>query len=236
MDNNAPKSAGLTEGPHSPAPEVTEGSPTGASNSRCIVLEVFAGSCRLSKACRGLGLEAVAIDHRSQRSENFPIFHADLTNNDDLKRVEYIDVEAGNLLHAHFAPACGTASRARGRPIPGEDPSKGPQPLRSETCPDGLPNLPARQQERVAKANRCYEATAILVRHLINLGVSVSVENPRNSFSGFALQSRDFWMILTICISHILITACMAAKGTSAQPGGAGTHAGHHTTFFFVTT
>ena len=32
MDNNAPKSAGLTEGPHSPAPEVTEGSPTGASN------------------------------------------------------------------------------------------------------------------------------------------------------------------------------------------------------------
>jgi len=182
VDNNAPKSAGLTEGPHSPAPEVTEGSPTGASNSRCIVLEVFAGSCRLSKACRGLGLEAVAIDHISQRSENFPIFHADLTNNDDLKRVEYIDVEAGNLLHAHFAPACGTASRARGRPIPGEDPSKGPQPWRSETCPDGLPNLPASQQERVDKANRCYEATAILVRHLINLGVSVSVENPRNSF------------------------------------------------------
>ena len=147
------------------------------------MLEIFAGSCRLSKACRGLGLEAVAVDHTSQRSENFPIFHADLTNDEDVRRViEYVDVEAGNLLHAHFAPACGTASRARGRPIPGEDPSKGPQPLRSEAYPDGLPNLPPNQQERVDKANKCYAATAILVRHLIALGVSVSIENPKNSF------------------------------------------------------
>ena len=74
MDTNAPKSASLEEGPSSPAPEVTEGSCTGATNSRCIVLEIFAGSCRLSKACRGLGLESVAVDHTSQRSENFPIF------------------------------------------------------------------------------------------------------------------------------------------------------------------
>ena len=111
MDTNAPKSASLEEGPSSLAPAVTEGSCTGATNSRCIVLEIFAGSCRLSKACRGLGLEAVAVDHTSQRSENFPIFHADLTNDEDVRRViEYVDVEAGNLLHAHFAPACGTAS------------------------------------------------------------------------------------------------------------------------------
>ena len=183
VDTNAPKSASLEEGPSSLAPAVTEGSCTGATNSRCIVLEIFAGSCRLSKACRGLGLEAVAVDHTSQRSENFPIFHADLTNDEDVRRViEYVDVEAGNLLHAHFAPACGTASRARGRPIPGEDPSKGPQPLRSEAYLDGLPNLPPNQQERVDKANKCYAATAILVRHLIALGVSVSIENPKNSF------------------------------------------------------
>ena len=183
MDNEAPKSACLAEGLTGHINEVTEGSSSGKSNSRCIVLEVFSGSCRLSKACRGLGLEAVAIDHTSQRSENFPIFHADLTNESDLKRViEYIDVEAENLLHAHFAPACGTASRARGRPIPGEDPAKGPQPLRSETHPNGLPDLSSSQHERVDKANSCYEATAILVRHLINLGVSVSIENPKNSF------------------------------------------------------
>ena len=96
---------------------------------RCIVLEVFAGSARLSKACRALGLEAVAVDQTASRSEQVPIFQIDVTTIDGVRKLEsFIEVEKDAILHAHFAPSCGTASRARGRPIPGQDPSSGPQP------------------------------------------------------------------------------------------------------------
>ena len=111
-----------------------------SDNSRCIILEIFAGSARLSKACRKLGFEAVAVDQTKDRSEQFPIFQIDVTDSQSLSALEsFIDVEKDAILHAHFAPSCGTASRARGRPIPGEHPRAGPQPLRSERYPDGLP-------------------------------------------------------------------------------------------------
>ena len=150
---------------------------------RCIVLEVFAGSARLSKACRAQGLEAVAVDQTSSRSEQFPIFQIDVTTTDGVRKLEaFIEVETEAILHAHFAPSCGTASRARGRPIPGQDPCSGPQPLRSAEFPDGLPTLTASERERVSKANESYRFTVQLIRKLLSLNISVSVENPKNSF------------------------------------------------------
>ena len=154
-----------------------------SENSRCIILEFFAGSARLSKACRKLGFEAVAVDQTKDRSEQFPIFQIDVTDSQSLSALEsFIDVEKDAILHAHFAPSCGTASRARGRPIPGEPPKAGPQPLRSERYPDGLPGLSFHDQERVDKANSSYSATVHLILKLIAHGISVSIENPKNSF------------------------------------------------------
>ena len=154
-----------------------------SENSRCIILEIFAGSARLSKACRKLGFEAVAVDQTKDRSEQFPIFQIDVTDSQSLNDLEsFIDVEKDAILHAHFAPSCGTASRARGRPIPGEHPKAGPQPLRSEVFPDGLPDLSCRDQELVDKANSSYSATVRLIKKLIGHGISVSIENPKNSF------------------------------------------------------
>ena len=152
-------------------------------NSRCIILEIFAGSARLSKACRKLGFEAVAVDQTKDRSEQFPIFQIDVTDSRSFSNLEsFIDVEKDAIFHAHFAPSCGTASRARGRPIPGEHPKAGPQPLRSEIFPNGLPGLSSHDQARVDKANESYSATVRLIRKLIGLGISVSIENPKNSF------------------------------------------------------
>ena len=163
--------------------EKTEESSQSNANSRCIVLEIFAGSCRLSKACRNVGLEAVAVDHTTSRSEQFPIFQVDVTDETGLHQLEaFIDVEKDSILHGHFAPSCGTASRARGRPIPGEDPSTGPQPLRSSDFPNGLPSLSEAEKLRVEKANQSYEATVRLILKLIQAGISVSIENPKNSF------------------------------------------------------
>ena len=170
--------------------ETVESSEGSKQKFRCIVLEVFAGSARLSKACRDVGLEAVAIDQTSSRSEQFPIFQIDVTSVEGVDKLEsFIDVERDFILHAHFAPSCGTASRARGRPIPGQDPKSGPQPLRSDEFPNGLPTLSPSERERVSKANESYKFTIRLIRKLITLGISVSVENPKNSF---------FWQVTEV--------------------------------------
>ena len=170
--------------------ESTEGPSHSHTKFRCIVLEVFAGSARLSKSCRDVGLEAVAVDQTSSRAEQFPIFQIDVTTVDGVDKLEsFIDVEKDAILHAHFAPSCGTASRARGRPIPGQDPRSGPQPLRSDQFPNGLPTLSPSERERVSKANESYKFTIRLIRKLLSLGISVSVENPKNSF---------FWQVTEV--------------------------------------
>ena len=81
----------------------------------------------------------------------------------------------------HFAPACGTASKARSKPIPGVPRDQQPRPLRSDSFPDGLLYLTDAENKRVTVANISYQATAQLCVMLIKLGVSVSVENPENS-------------------------------------------------------
>ena len=106
-----------------------------------------------------------------------------LTTVERVEKLEsFIDVEKDAILHAHFAPSCGTASRASGRPIPGQDPRSGSQPLRSNEFPNGLPTLTPSERERVAKANESYKFTIQLIRKLLSLNISVSVENPKNFF------------------------------------------------------
>ena len=54
-------------------------------------------------------------------------------------------------------------------------------PLRSEEKPDGLDNLTSSEAARVTSANDSYEAAVRLILLLVDLGISVSVENPKNS-------------------------------------------------------
>ena len=145
-----------------------------------LVLEVFAGSCRLSQQCRRLGLRAFSIDKDPSRSEGAVVAKFDLTNKDDFKAIlQYVDSEGQNVIHAHFAPACGTASMARSHPVKGCP--NAPRPLRSEEQPDGLDGLTDREQHRVNEANRSYEATVALLMELVGRGISVSIENPLRS-------------------------------------------------------
>ena len=160
------------------------------SGLQYLVVEVFSGSCRLSKACRKAGFRTTAVDKSSERSENFTIYKCDLTNPAELALLkEYVTAEQDALLHVHFAPSCGTSSRARERPIKGLPKHKQPVPLRSESHPDGLPHLSHRDQQRVHLANLTYDATAEIVLLLVSLMVSISIENPANSL---------FWLYSSI--------------------------------------
>ena len=43
-----------------------------------LILEIFAGSCRFSKACKNLGFRVLAVDKNPKRAENFPVASFDL--------------------------------------------------------------------------------------------------------------------------------------------------------------
>ena len=145
-----------------------------SSKQSCLILEIFAGSCRLSKACKQVGFRVTAVD-KVDRAENFPIYQGDVTNSAERTLLlQYIEAEKEELLHIHVAPSCGTASRAREK-------APGPPPLRSDVHPDGLPNLKDSDRQRVEAANESYRAMITIAMFAISLGISISVENPKNS-------------------------------------------------------
>ena len=148
-----------------------------------MVVEFFSGSCRLSKACRKLGLRALPIDKDPKRAESCAVANYDLSDPQQYSTlVEVLHAERESIIHAHCAPSCGTASpRARGRKVPGMPLHLQPQPLRSDDYPDGLPNLSEKEQARVDSANASYKATADILSLLIGWNVSVSIENPAKS-------------------------------------------------------
>ena len=158
-----------------------------------LILEIFAGSCRFSKACKNLGFRVLAVDKNPRRAENFPVASFDLTRPHDFNTVcKFAEAEREDLLLAHFAPSCGTASKARERKVPGIP--NPPRPLRSESYPDGLAGLTEQEHQRVLEANASYSAMVDLILFLIGLGVAVTVENPLNSLfwlTSFMLKLFD---------------------------------------------
>ena len=52
-----------------------------------LILEIFAGSCRFSKACKNLGFRVLAVDKNPKRAENFPVASFDLTRQHDFSTV-----------------------------------------------------------------------------------------------------------------------------------------------------
>ena len=154
--------------------------------SELIFLEVFAGSGNLSESVRSLGLTVHAVDSITKRRTGVAIHVLDLTNPSDMTILSDM-VSLANIASAHFAPPCGTSSKARERPLPEGMEDVKAEPMRSTQHPLGLPGLQGTDAKRVAAANRLYAATLCLLVILVIRGASVSVENPRNSY---------FWQIM----------------------------------------
>ena len=149
-----------------------------------MVLEIFAGTARLSRAVRDVGMSAMAIDKDSQRAQSVHIAAYDLNEPDQVAALsDFIGKHSHIILWAHFAPSCGTASRARGRPLPklAKMGIKVPQPLRSDSKPMGMDGLSGLDKIKAECANITYESTCELMRLCIRLGIAVSLENPKNS-------------------------------------------------------
>ena len=86
------------------------------------------------------------------------------------------------LKYVHFAPPCGTCSRAR--EISLKNGKTGPPPLRDEVHPLGLPHLEAKfpqEVPRVQAANRLYQLIASAATVLLEKNITWTIENPRGS-------------------------------------------------------
>ena len=129
----------------------------------CWILEIFAGTAGMvaAAAAEGLG-RSVGIDHVRLASRRGKVIQLDLL-----------------LVAVWLAPPCGTASRAREIPLPGDS---GPRPLRTSENPEGRPDLSPDEADRVGKANSLYRITAEIWSFCLQHDILVVIENPYRSF------------------------------------------------------
>lgn len=137
---------------------VFQDKPVSKGLRQAIILELCAGCAKLSSVCSRDGLTAVAIDHGSNKhTPRHHILNLDLSLEHSWTTLREI-CTLHHVIWVHIAPPCGTASRARDRPLTADE--WGPRPLRSAEFPWGLPDLDGAALDRVTTANAIYWHTA----------------------------------------------------------------------------
>ena len=105
------------------------------------------------------------------------------------------------LFSVHFGLPCGTASRARERPVSEELGAQGvpsPPQLRSAEYPLVLPGLSTLNQQKVDSANALYALAIEVLVQIIPRNIVVSIENPWNSCMWSAL--------VALAVEHLDLT------------------------------
>ena len=153
--------------------------------SELVCLELCAGSANLSHALRNRGFDAIAIDssHNKHQSK-LQCLQLDLSG-PQARDVIIHALAISPIAYVHVAPPCGTASRARERPLPRHLALAGvpqPKPLRDSSHPSGLPNLQGVNLDRVTQANAIYQLCAELFALCHARGIPCTIENPRSSW------------------------------------------------------
>ena len=83
-----------------------------------LVVEICAGSARLTKTVRSKGMRGLAIDKTKNRSCGTEIMVLDLTLEQDLRiLLQLLKSESKRIALVFISLPCGTASKARERPI-----------------------------------------------------------------------------------------------------------------------
>ena len=218
---------------HAPVtPQVTTTHAPATPSGKPLVLELRAGAAGLSAALIEANFDAIAFDHKRIPGAKAAIQVADLCSEHGYSLAKKL-IHHPRCAGLFAAPVCGTASRAR------EIASvSGPQPLRSETEPDGLPNLSPNDTLRVQKANRLYQAISDLILIAAARGLVLVVENPRRSlywrtsaflrikhlFDFTAFQAcaygsrRDKWTALAFSKAHTAFASInRVCPGTACQ-------------------
>ena len=185
---------------------------SGMNSQDLLVIEICAVTARLTKTVRARGIRGLAVDKSKNRTCGTDITILDLTVEHDLNLLmQIISAEAARIVLVFIAPPCGTASKARERPIKTSllFGRKQPLPLRSADKPDQKDGLTGLDKYKTETANQLYDAVRRLVLHCDNLGLWVLVENPRNSL----YWSTSFAQAYINCIATFWIDFHNCAHG-----------------------
>eukprot|EP00435_Cladocopium_sp_Y103_P065553 s1396_g27.t1 len=178
-------------------------STSGVAIEDLLVIEICAGSARLTKTCRKLGMRGLAVDKTTDRSCGIDIMVLDLTISSQLQLLlDIIRAERDRILMIFIAPPCGTASRARGRPTKSSllRGRKAPVPLRTDEQPDGKDNLTGTDKLKTELANQLYAAITQVILFAVALTIFVVVENPANSLYWKTSFALEYIQSLTGCV------------------------------------
>ena len=148
-----------------------------------LFVEVFSGKAPFSRAMIEGGYEVISVDHDVDAPYS-PVVSLDLTTESG-QRILMEILSSKRLLAIHFGLPCGTASKARDRPVPQELQRQGvpsPAPLRSAEYPLGIPGLSGLNKTKVEKANQLYSFTLRILISLEGRKIAISIENPFGSY------------------------------------------------------
>ena len=162
------------------------------NSEQLMFIEIFAGTAVLSHAAREAGFMTLSFDRTTERTPKVAMTILDLTKESDTEVLVQTMV-SGNIAAVHFAPPCGTASKAREKPLPASMKHIQADPLRSDEHLFGLPNVPHKAHHRLTLANRLYAVTLLLVTIAALRNIIVSVENPSGSY---------FWPLMDLLVEQ----------------------------------
>ena len=150
----------------------------GVHIAEVFMIEFFAGIAVLCSVAKQHGMvQSYGVDKIRSKSVRSSVVTIDLTQQASRDLAEFW-LNSTLICWAHFAPVCGTASRAR--EIDTGDPNQ-PRPLRSNAFPDGLPDLTPSEKKRVDLANTLYEWACAAFLMCVRKGILATLENPNSS-------------------------------------------------------
>eukprot|EP00434_Breviolum_minutum_P016188 symbB.v1.2.014264.t1/scaffold1033.1/size247163/2 len=169
------QSKGLEKRDAGDTPDVSKSD--GIPLRKALVIELCAGSAKLSSACAKVGFTALAVDFSGNKhSALHHVVYLDLRLAESWQLLQRL-VSQHSVIWVHIAPPCGTASRARERPLRGN--YWGPKPLRSSDSPWGLNNLSGKDRAKVDSANAIYkhaEYPRLLCDRLAQIWLELALE------------------------------------------------------------
>ena len=175
-----------------------------AKGKQFVFIELCAGSAVLSAAAQKHGYRVMSVDcKRNRHKPRCKIVSWDLSEDHAWDVLRYI-VQTCDVAAVHFAPPCGTCSKARG--IPMADGSPGPQPVRSDEHLLGIPGISELDQVKVTAANRLYERMGQFIEWLHERGICMGCREPDQQFSlgvtvfFFCCETRPLCALSCLCV------------------------------------
>ena len=142
-------------------------------------IEVFSGSGRLTACLRAFGMnESFGVDRKLPQRLTSPTLQMDLMVPIQVSHLKSLLADPA-CIYCHFAPPCGTASRARLIQRKGR---YNPPILRTDEHPNGLPTLEGVDALKVQNANHLYHITCELATFCHDHAILFCIENPGRSF------------------------------------------------------